>query len=154
MSNNKIVKQTDWQNLPMPEEHKVLPCKQTFNPVEYVKLQDGYLPEVMEDKWFIYFKNNKLYCHRSWTGYCYYIVEFEVCGDSYQIANIVVNRNSEQCSETDDLWDMEFVVYVINLLLLRKPASYPQKKGIDPANTALQQWGHVDRAMLGDVDKQ
>ena len=29
----------------------------------------------MEDKWFSYMDGNTLYAHRSWTGYCIYIIE-------------------------------------------------------------------------------
>lgn len=32
----------------------------------------------MEDKWFSYMDENTLYAHRSWTGYCIYIIEINV----------------------------------------------------------------------------
>ena len=51
----------------------------------------------MEDKWFWYVESNKLYIHRSWTGFCIYIVELDTNGH----LEVVVNRNMEQYKNTD-----------------------------------------------------
>ena len=51
-----------------------------------------------------------------------YIVEFEVNEKSSQIVKVIVNRNKNQYSETDNNWDCQFVIYLINLLLLNKPS--------------------------------
>ena len=97
---------------------------------------------------------NKLYCHRSWTGNCLYIVEFEVNEKSSQIVKVTVNRDREKYTERDNNWDCQFVVYLINLLLLHKPTPYPEKEEIDPDIAPLQQWSQVGRAMLGEKEEK
>ena len=144
---------SDWDRRePMPEESTTVSFHHEFSHEDYEKLQYGFIPEQMEDKWFIYFEDNKLYCHRSWTGFCLYIVEYEVSENSSQIVKITTNRDREQYTETDDNWDCQFVVYLINLLLLHKPTPYPEKEDIDPEISAVQQWSQVGRAMLEEEE--
>ena len=131
MPKNKRAKKTDWKTEPMPKEHIVLSFLHQFSVKEYEKLQQGFVPDQMEDKWFIYFEDNKLYCHRSWIGFCIYIVEFEVGEKSSQIVKVIVNRDKNQYSERDDKWDLETVVYLINLLLSNKDTRCPEKEGVD-----------------------
>jgi len=152
---NKAQK-SDWERCePMPEEHVVLSFQHEYSPGDYEKIQYGVIPEQMEDKWFIYFEENKLHCHRSWTGNCLYIAEFEVSERSSKITKLTVNRDREQYTERDNNWDCHFVVYLINLLLLHKPTPYPEKGDIDPEISAVQQWSQVGRAMFEeDVNEQ
>jgi len=150
MSKKKAQK-SDWDELQgIPKEHSVKLFEHEFSLEDYRKIQYGLIPEVMEDKWFIYFEDNNLYCHRSWTGFCVYIVEFEVSEKSSQIKKISINRDKAQYSETDDNWDCHFVVYLINLLLLNKSYPYPVKEGTSSGIASLQQWSQVGRAMLKD----
>lgn len=74
----------------------------------------------MEDKWFSYFEDNKLYIHRSWTGICIYIVEFNFKSNfiSKFITNkhrVIVNRDENQYSCTDIDEDIEQLNYLLNL---------------------------------------
>ena len=45
-------------------------------------IRQGMIPEVMEDKWFIYWKDDALFFHRSWTGFCIYVVRFAADGEN------------------------------------------------------------------------
>jgi len=40
----------------------------SFTEEQYQKMQKGLIPKAMEDKWYVYFENDWLYFHRSWTG--------------------------------------------------------------------------------------
>jgi hypothetical protein len=93
---HKKVKKGDWHTEQMPSENTILSIQKTFAPEEYGELQKGILPEQMEDKWFIYFEDDRLYFHRSWTGYCTYIAEFEKMEDGYRISRAIANRNKSQ----------------------------------------------------------
>ena len=149
MVKNKKAQKSDWDKCgPMPKEHVVLSFQYEYSSEDYEKIQYGVIPEQMEDKWFLYFEDNKLHCYRSWTGNCLYIVEFKVSEESSQIVKLTVNRDREQYTERDDNWDCHFVVYLINLLLLKKPTPFPQKEDVDPDTSAVQQWSLVGRAMF------
>jgi hypothetical protein len=102
----------------------------------------------MEDKWFIYWKGDTLYFHRSWTGYCIYTVRFVAESDSFRIIEADVNRDPEQYKQTSDERDAEMISYLIDLLLLHKKAVFPSNE-TSSKKQALKQWSQVGRAMLG-----
>lgn len=87
-----VALRSDWKNLPMPEQCDHFTLKRKFSEQEMKNLRHGGIPQVMEDKWFWYMEGNKLYAHRSWTGYCIYEVEFS---DSEE-HQVTVNRDPGQ----------------------------------------------------------
>jgi hypothetical protein len=70
----------------------------------------------MDDKWFIYYEEdeNKLYMHRSWTGYCVWIVKFEDKEDHFEAISAVANRDPAQYSGDDDT-DVHDLLDIINM---------------------------------------
>ena len=81
----------------------------------------------MDDKWFIYFAplTNQLYMHRSWTGFCIYIVKFEQTVTGWKVACAWANRNPKQYEERDSEHDAAVVQWVIDYVLLGKDSDYP-----------------------------
>jgi len=94
MSN--IAKKSDWQTKPMPKAHRVISLSIRLSAEECETLQKGIVPRQMEDKWFIYFEDNTLYCHRSWTGYCIFAGRFKQVKNECFLYEIIVNENSSQ----------------------------------------------------------
>ena len=150
MSN--IAKKSDWKTKSMPKAHRVIAIDIGFSPDEYEMLQKGIIPQQMEDKWFIYFEDNKLYCHRSWTGFCIYIAEFSDNKIGGSVENITINRDQEQYSENDNSFDCKLLLYIIDRLLLKKKAEYPIKEDLDSDEQAISQWSNVGRAMLEEEE--
>ena len=102
----------------------------------------------MEDKWFVYWKDDELYFHRSWTGICIYKVKFE-CEEMGGVAvRAVVNRDPDQYSNVDGDYDAQLIHYLISLLLLRRPGRFPAKASTRQ-RAALEKWSQVGRAGLG-----
>ncbi len=66
----QIAKKTDWQTKPMPEQNVSFQFQRYFTDAQMAALMHGNIPQEMEDKWFWYYENGKLYAHRSWTGFC------------------------------------------------------------------------------------
>lgn len=93
----KIVKKDDWKTCEMPEQYEMFILDKVLTEKDIKILKNGHKPEAMEDKWFWYVENNKLYVHRSWTGFCIYIVELDTNGH----LKVIVNRNMEQYKNTD-----------------------------------------------------
>lgn len=87
-----IVKKSDWQTIDMPEQTKSFIVEIEFSPEEMKLIKKGYKPQHMEQKWFMYYEDDKLFCHRSWSGYCIYIMDFSEKGK----IKIIANRNPEQ----------------------------------------------------------
>lgn len=117
--NKSIVKKTDWQTIDMPEitEEFEMDYKLSMGDIEI--LCQGYLPKEMEDKWFVYCEADTLYCHRSWTGFCIYIVKIS---NNHETLCVTVNRNPEQYTETAIEGDKINLAILLNSLL-NKPDS-------------------------------
>ena len=119
---SKIADRNSWKNLALPPRREKLNIERTFSEEEYSHLSKGLVPEVMEDKWFIFMENNILYFHRSWTGVCIYEVHF----DNKQVINKVwVNRDGEQYKATDNDYDEKLLMFLIDSLLLGQDTSFP-----------------------------
>ncbi len=88
-----VAKKLDWKTLDMPDQSEVFPMKRHFTSKQMASLKHGNIPQEMEDKWFWYYENDSLYAHRSWTGFCIFIVQFH---DGSDLLTVTVNRDPEQ----------------------------------------------------------
>jgi hypothetical protein len=112
---------------PLPQARKWLSCSRTFTGDEYRQITFGHIPKEIEDKWFIFFENDKIYFHHSSTGFLIYEVELRAAGKLYLVDSVWVNRDPSQNSETDDDFELETLSSLIDSLLLpkRKPSLNP-----------------------------
>ena len=62
------------------------------------KIKFGFVPRDMDDKWFIYYAEDEeiLYLHRSWTGFCVFMVKFKEVDGGFAAMKAVVNEDPEQ----------------------------------------------------------
>lgn len=123
---DRIVKKSDWKIREMPDKHTTYTIVWHFSEAEMKKLMQGYIPKSMDEKWFTYFEDNKLYIHRSWTGYCIWILSFTPDSDVIEVTS---NRNLKQYSyykkckpyessdESDDINDKNLLNDVLNYLI-------------------------------------
>ena len=107
----QIAKKTDWKTEPMPVRNATFQFKRKFTKEQMVALMKGNIPQEMEDKWFWYYEDGKLYAHRSWTGFCIYIIKFEM---NTGIHTVIVNRNPEQYKCTDISEDIETLNHLLD----------------------------------------
>ncbi len=63
---------------------------------QFSKVTNGLIPQEMEDKWFIYYENEWLYFHRSWTGNGIYKAKLNKESDGYSITEFWAERNQEK----------------------------------------------------------
>ena len=112
-----MVKKSDWKillEMPQQNEEFILEASLSNEDIELIK--EGFLPKEMEDKWFMYYEDDKLFIHRSWTGYCIYIVDMSEMNK----LKVIVNRNPEQYKETDIERDKIMVNIQLNSLLNKR----------------------------------
>ena len=95
---NRPATKDDWRREPLPKEHTTLQLNQKFKKNAMELIKKGVIPEEMEDKWFIYYdtSEDKLFMHRSWTGFLIYVVQFEERDDYIVATNVVVNQDPSQ----------------------------------------------------------
>lgn len=101
---------------PMPAQHIILSLDRLFSQAEIDLIKLGFAPREMQDKWFIYCENDVIYFHRSWTGYCIYQVSLT----GLRITQAIVNRDSQQYSETRNERDMQTIFQLIDMFLLHR----------------------------------
>ena len=138
----------DWETEPFPSQSSTVLMERIFSNQEMELIQRGIIPEQMEDKWFIYWKDDELFFHRSWTGCCIYVARFESLNGSWKMIDVKVNRDPEQYSETSDDRDKEMISYLLDVLLLHRDAKFPTDEPT-PLKSALKNWSEVGRAMVG-----
>lgn len=89
----KIAVKSDWHTQPMPARRETALLRIAFSPEQLATLVKGWIPREMEDKWFCYYEAGKLHVHRSWTGFCVFILEFRM---DTQLHRITLNRQPDQ----------------------------------------------------------
>ena len=101
----------DWEIFDMPEKHDTFTIKNKFSKEQIENLSYGHIPDEMEDRWFSYMEDNKMYIHRSWSGICVYVLSFRK--HSKKI-DVTVNRDPEQYSCTDNDEDTEILQQLLD----------------------------------------
>jgi len=114
-----------WKSTPMPEKRARLSFQREFSQDEVDQLSLGLIPHVMEDKWFIFLKDDQLFFHRSWTGVCIYQLQLKKGEMGYSVSEAYVNRDKEQGRSTDDEYDASLLSFLIDNLLLGKSTPFP-----------------------------
>ncbi|HEX7528261.1 MAG TPA: hypothetical protein VF425_04075 [Thermoanaerobaculia bacterium] len=138
-----------WKTEPFPANRGRLKLDGSFDQAEWESLQQGVIPEEMEDKWFIYEEGGWLNFHRSWTGFCNYRVRLRKTPKGGEIAEAWVSREKDQYSGVDDDYDARLLSWLIDVLLLKRSAKYPDS-GLGEGPGLLRRWSDVGRAGLGD----
>ncbi len=128
-TNIMIAIKNDWKNKPMPEERISIGLNKKVSEAEIKEIEKGLIPLEMEDKWFIFCEQNRIYCHRSWTGDCIYIAEYkEIADNEFEIGKLIINRNPEQYQSDDVDADKDLFVFVLERLFLDKDVSFPNRE--------------------------
>ena len=142
----KITGPQDWKTEPLPVKHVTLDLHLTYSNIESLNIIKGLIPTVMEEKWFVYYDQGVLNFHRSWTGFCVYRAYCNDEGGTFVITHADVNRDTAQYKETNDDIDRQMIAYLIDVLLLQKPAHYPCADGGE--DDALKIWSSVGKALF------
>ena len=141
----KIAVKDDWSNLPMPEQSTSIEINKEFTKKEMDNIRVGFIPQQMEEKWFIYYdqSDNKLHFLRSWTGMCIFILQFVEKTDqegSFIATTAEVNRDPSQYKCSDDDRDRETLLAVLDAHLLGR---FP-----DMGGNPLENWSTMGKYSL------
>ena len=113
----KKATQDDGKTVSLPEKHTSITWVRVFAPEDFELIASGLVPEDMAEKWFIYYEEPWLYIHRSWTGFCIFMVRFEPIESGIQAVEILANRDPEQYASLGDSSDIGIVRSLIRMLL-------------------------------------
>jgi hypothetical protein len=121
----KPVTKDEWKLHRMPSLHATIPINRQFSTKEITLIKVGFRPETMDDRWIIFYEEDRLYVHRSWTGYCTYVVHFKKQGREHVAYELQANRNAEQYGLSDDAYDIRMAFWLIDYFLLKHETEMP-----------------------------
>ena len=96
----KTATKNDWQITSMPVLNTSFQIKRHFSEAQMYALSKGSIPCDMDDRWFFYREDDCLYMHRSWSGFCIYIIHLNPTTD---VHTVIANRDPKQysCDDVD-----------------------------------------------------
>jgi len=115
---DKTATRTTWKIEPIVDAKRIK-IELYFTEEQFLKLKKGLIPHEMEDKWFIFFEDDWLYFHRSWTGYGIFKAQLTKEKNVYSIKEFWAERKHEKYSNEDDRSDIEALCFLIAGGLLR-----------------------------------
>ena len=117
--NMKKATKNDWELFPLPDKHVSLIVSRKFDRCQMDRIQMGVVPHDMDERWLIYYEDDTLYLHRSWTGYCTFAVRFIVLDDgAARMCECLASRDEEQYGSSNDAEDLKLLNSIIDELLL------------------------------------
>jgi len=124
----------DWKTQPMPEGKITREINRFYSAGDAGMIRHGSMPEQMEDKWFIFYEDGKLFFHRSWTGLCVFVMHFREQGDALVANRLDINK------ETADADSENLAFHLVEVLLLDRPGSMPGN------GNPMKEWAVMGRA--------
>jgi hypothetical protein len=112
-----IIKPEDWAITGMPDTYAEAYVDRHLSEIEYHALIQGFSPRDMDDRWLMYLKDDWLYLHRSWTGFCIFKVKLQSIGNEFRLTNLQINRNYTQYKSTNIEADKNELNSVLNTLI-------------------------------------
>jgi len=113
----KHARKDSWPIQCMPEAATMLDYGREFSGEEFKMISRGFIPQEMEDKWFMYLDNTTLCIHRSWTGLCIYQVELQEKANGWAVSQAWINCNPDQYTRKDDCYESERLDKLISFLI-------------------------------------
>jgi hypothetical protein len=114
-----------------------IPYQDRFSESEYAKLQEGLIPGVMEDKWFLYFEEPYFFLYRSWTGQPVYRARSSACGDGATVAEALYGPGVLEAN--GPVYQARLLDFLISNVLFGKAKPFPVPDGfVEQAKGAFQ----------------
>jgi len=114
---NNIATRTTQGNTPI-DNPKRIDILLYFTEAQFLQLSHGLIASVTDDRWFIFYEDDWLYFHRSWTGYGTYKAQLIKKEDGYYVKDFWAERNKEKFKNEDDNRDIQtFSILVAEFLL-------------------------------------
>ena len=96
------------------------------------RIRAGYVPHIMDEKWFILMEGDRLFLHRSWTGMGVYEATFAPAAGGYVIESAVVTGDESQYGRSSDETESRVLEKIITGHLLRESTSGAETADLDP----------------------
>ena len=130
----RTARRDSWKNVPLTNPQAIPVPTRVYSEVEMGAIRRGYVPSIMDEKWFIFMEGDRLFAHRSWTGLGVYEATFMQTQGGYRIDSAVVTSEGYKRSSDED--EAEFLESLLASHLLRLPLSETMLSDAD----SLKNW--------------
>jgi hypothetical protein len=100
----------------MPEA--VPPPPRRWSEGEWATIRQGHQPRDMDDRWLAFVEDDRLFLHRSWTGYGVYEAQFVRGEGGWSIGQLLVCGDRSTYRRASDAYEALFVEALIDGVLL------------------------------------
>ena len=111
---DRIATKDSWGYYPMKNPKKI-PINLIFNEEQYKKIKIGFIPSMMEEKWFVFFEDGWVHWVRSWTGAEWVKAEIKKENDKYIMSEFFLEAGVSE--ENDIKKDAEIFESFMNVLI-------------------------------------
>ena len=113
------VTRSSWKILPLPEEREHFDLPLVFAESQAETLRHGLIPLDMNDRWFIFFEEEWLYFHRSWTGDCIFGVRIDETSGGARVVDAWSSREGSSYNSPGAVQEKQLLTELIYMCLHR-----------------------------------
>ncbi len=118
----EIATRESWRHPPALDLARIPSPGRTWTDDEWMRIRRGLVPEDMDDKWFAFVEGDRLFVHRSATGYGIYEAQFRRQLSGWSIVSAVVENDPTRYARGSDEWESQRLEVFIDMRLLGLPA--------------------------------
>ena len=113
-----------WKMEPLTIPQPIPPPTRVWTDDEMGAIRRGYVPHIMDERWFIFMERNRLFAHRSWTGIGIYEATFAPTEGGYVIESAVVTGDETKYRRSsDEAESRKLEVLMVSYLLQESPSA-------------------------------
>ena len=125
-------RRSSWKVEPLTVPQPIPAPARVWTDKEMDVIQRGYVPWIMDEKWFIFMEQNRLFAHRSWTGLGVYEATFAPTEGGYVIESAAVTGDETGYRRSSDEAESLTLEVLIASYLLKESLPEEQLAGFDP----------------------
>jgi len=127
---------SNWKIEPFGDVTEI-PYDAEFSASEFEQINVGLIPQAMEDKWFVFYENETLFFHRSWTGQAVFKVKLKASSDGFVVSQALIS--TAMLKMWDKVYCAAMLEFLIDNLLLGKSISFPIPSDLKGASSHIYQ---------------
>ena len=128
---------TSWRCEPF-KQGVSLPYYAAFDNDQFALVKEGFIPQVMEDKWFIYYEEPHLLFHRSWTGRPVYRLALRKVQMGAEVTEALLSTGRAGMSRISFDYEVQVLDCLVSSFFLGQPKLFPAQPPLQlPMNAVV-----------------
>jgi hypothetical protein len=111
-----------WPSQPANDLRRIPSPRRSWTDDEWMRIRQGLVPSGQDDKWFAFVEGDRLFIHRSATGYGIYEAQFRRQLTGWNVMMAMVENDPARYARGSDEWESQRLEVLIDMRLLGLPA--------------------------------